>query len=611
MPSSLHALSSEKPGTGFGIRLQLSKPKLSFKGNGEFQISSKFSDRKRHHWFSDQGHSGSMRATHLLKKRNWESYLGDNSGLGEAYRYGDGFSADGDKTVIGSMPGPNGTPLFLFEISAKRQKGERVIQRGRLLSNDLVLEYSDALAHAFGEQAVRNHVLIRAALKGVFNPSSSPLQELLDGDVPKRFWRRIDRLKNKADELGPKAIRNIPLIRDALKSVANSSLTNDQDDLANDVSKGSSRRLNRLGPETDVLTFQGDGNPTLKKKCYPFCDISDGINEGIDVIDDGINEGIDVIDDGLDEIDDGIDDLVDGACSVAGAAGVDCDDIEDAVDWVENLVDASDLLLTPLDNMLNIIEDVNLVDSFDIPFEAFDYSESPFLANLNGKIHFEAGIVLKKGYLGALNDRSTILFRMEPELELNGYAGFELDPKEMQYSKTIDIYEYPTFNPVVGQVTFSTHLDLDFKAKASVGEDVGGGFKLGFKGGATVATNNKKGSAKVTGEPSFEKDFDRLSPENLKPSAGLEVTVAPRLAVTAFPKIPSSVPYVGGVGLGNVSASFVFPSVIKYDTNEPKVINAATSGMVVAEATVFEEQTLASVEIPLGFEQDWSINLMA
>ena len=115
----------------------------------------------------------------------------------------------------------------------------------------------------------------------------------------------------------------------------------------------------------------------------------------------------------------------------------------------------------------------------------------------------------------------------------------------------------------------------------------------------------------MNGEPSFEKDFDRLRSENLKPSAGLEVTVAPRLAVTAFPKIPNSVPYIGGVALGNVAASFVFPSVINYDINEPTVINASTSGMVVAEATVLDEQTLASVEFPLGFEQDWSIDLMA
>ena len=43
---------------------------------------------------------------------------------------------------------------------------------------------------------------------------------------------------------------------------------------------------------------------------------------------------------------------------------------------------------------------------------------------------------------------------MKPELELNGYAGFDLNPKEMQYSKTVDIYEYPTFNPVVEQVIF-------------------------------------------------------------------------------------------------------------------------------------------------------------
>ena len=614
MSSPLHALSPDKLGTGFVFKLQLSKPKLSFKGNGEFEISSKFSDRQRHHWFSDQGHSGSVRATHLLKKRNWESYLGDNSGLGEAYRYGDGFSADGDKTVIAAMRGPNGTPLFLFEISAKHQKGNRVIQRGRLLSNDLVLEYSDALAHAFGQQAVRNHVLIRAALKAVVNPSSIPFQELLDADVPKRFLRRLDRLRNKADALGPQAIRNIPLIRDALKSVANSFLTNVQDDLANDVPKGSSRRLNRLGSKADGLMLQDHGNPPLKKKCAPFCEI---IDAGEGAIDAG-KDAVDVIDDGIDEIDDGINDLVDDACDdVAGATGIDCDDIDDPAedlveDLVEDLADASELILTPLDDILDYADDeVNLFDSFDIPFDGFDYAESPFLASLKGQVKVEAGIVLKEGYLGAVNDSSTILFRMKPELELNGYAGFELNPKEMQYSKTIDLYEYPTFNPIVGQVTFSTHLDLDFKATASVGEDVGGGFKLGFKGNATVTTNNKKGSVKATGEPSFEKDFDRLRPENLKPSAGLEVTVAPRLAVTTFPKIPNSVPYVGGVGLGNVAASFVFPSVIKYDTNEPTVINATTSGMVVADATVLDEQTLASFEFPLGFEQDWSIELMA
>ena len=355
MSASLHALSSDQLGTGFGFRLQLSDPKLSFKGNGGFRISSKFSDRQRHHWFSGQGHSGSVRATHLLKKRNWKSYLGDKSGLGKAYRYGDSFSADGDKTVIGSMPGPRGTPLFLFEISAQRQKGKRVIQRGRLLSNDLVLEYSNALAHAFGEQVVRNHVLIRAALQGVVNPSSNPLKELFDADVPKRFWRGLDRLRNKADELGPQAIRNIPLIRDALKSVANSFSTNVQDDLANDVSKGSSRRLNRLGSKADGLMLQDHGNPPLKKKCAPFCDISDA---GEAVIDAG-EDVVDVIDDGKDVIDDGINDLVDDACD----SGVDCDDIEDAAeDWVEDLADASEIILTPLDDILNYADDeVNLL----------------------------------------------------------------------------------------------------------------------------------------------------------------------------------------------------------------------------------------------------------
>ena len=533
------------------FKLSLENTKVRVNGDGTFKITWEPSKEQRHQWYSDDGSSGKVSTQYLPRNHRWVESTGDTTGIGEKYRYGDGFSLednDGDKKIIGVMPNGKGDNLFLYEQSPITLKNGKAHLGGRLLSSQLVVEYAEELAYAFGEKVIRNHLLVDRGLIDRNLSSREYLSSIKSLDVTSAFWEDIDQLNDE--------IINFKGVNTDSQKVLSSNgnqirLSSWWDDAINDA--------------TDwAEASSSNGNQAL---------LSSFLDDFADAVEDGYNE---------------------------------------ATDYTEDLFDdADEIFVTPVED---VIDDgtgpIKFTETIDFDLISQRHEKAPFYTIYDAIASVTVDIVLNNGYLGAL-DPKTISVRVTPNIDVSASAGLELDPLVQTYNGSIDGPHYEVLNPVVGEVTLSSRLDYEFEAVASVGEGVGAGVAVEASPEATLSFNIDliNPDAKFTDVKdnyNFTEDFDRLF-NNFDPKGELVAKITPVLNVTALPVIPKDVPTVGGMGLANVGVSYLNPIIFRYETTDPLNLQGSISGAMEPEVSVLGQKIggIPSLDI---YETDFTLS---
>ena len=535
------------PDTEFSFKLKLNDTEVDINRNGNFKISMKSSRGRTNEWFSEDGSSGKVSTKHLSKKSRWKEYTDDLTGIEEEYRYGDELylgENENDKKVIGAMPSGEGSNLFLFEQKRIRRQNGKTTIKGRLLSDEFVIEHAEKLAGAFGTRVVRNHLLVENALMdgNISSLRTLPIVSMLN--VSNNFWENIDTANNEITKI----------LKEGRAS-----------------EKPKSSQDNLLKSSYFKNPFKKVGNVINNTVLKPIHDkVIEPISENV------VKTAAKVINDAVDYIEKAIDDTNELIITPAE------DVIDDSIDLIDNAIHVK----------ANFSETIN----FDLIEQ--QYSETPFSANLSANSSIKVDIIFNKGYLGAAEDLSTISLAITPQLEMNANAGIELDPLILGHRKTLDGPYYPIFNPAIGEVTVASYIDFNFEATLSPGDGIGGGVDVKFSPKATLIVKDSKASIEDLEENfTFTSDFDRF--KNFKPEADFKAVITPRVTFTALPVIPNSVPTVGGMGLGNVKVSYLNPIVFSYDTNDLSTLKGSTSGVIGTDLVFLGNNNLnvASVDV--------------
>tara|TARA_B100001063_G_scaffold135083_1_gene126364 strand:+ start:283 stop:1956 length:1674 start_codon:yes stop_codon:yes gene_type:complete len=547
MSKKLKKHSKNNPDTEFSFKLKLKDTEVDINRNGNFKISMKSSRGHKNEWFSEDGSSGKVSTKHLSKKSRWKEYTDDLTGIEEEYRYGDELylgENENDKKVIGAMPSGEGSNLFLFEQKRIRRQNGKTIIKGRLLSDEFVIEHAEKLAGAFGTRVVRNHLLVENALMdgNISSLRTLPIVSMLN--VSNNFWENIDTANNEITKI----------LKEGRAS-----------------EKPKSSQDNLLKSSYFKNPFKKVGNVINNTVLKPIHDkVIEPISENV------VKTAAKVINDAVDYIEKAIDDTNELIITPAE------DVIDDSIDLIDNAIHVK----------ANFSETIN----FDLIEQ--QYSETPFSANLSANSSIKVDIIFNKGYLGAAEDLSTVSLAITPQLEMKANAGIELDPLILGYSKTLDGPYYPILNPAVGEVSVASYIDFNFEATLSPGDGIGGGVDVKFSPKATLIVKDSKASIEDLEENfTFTSDFDRF--KNFKPEADFKAVITPRVTFTALPVIPNSVPTVGGMGLGNVEVSYLNPIVFSYDTNDLSTLKGSTSGVIGTDLVFLGNNNLnvASVDV--------------
>ena len=137
----------------------LSNATIKFKASNPRQFTIKASTGKsdQHEWAHVGGESGSVSSKHLVK--NFEQYFQDASSPGSDDSDSAASSRDASEhSVIASLPSGLGNGSFLFESNAIKHKKGGLVWKGTMLDHDYVLNHHQALASAFGESTIHNHL---------------------------------------------------------------------------------------------------------------------------------------------------------------------------------------------------------------------------------------------------------------------------------------------------------------------------------------------------------------------------------------------------------------------------------------------------------------------
>lgn len=555
MSKGLKKHSKNNPNTEFSFKLKLKDTEVDIKKNGTFKISMKSSSSRKNEWFSEDGSSGEVSTKHLSKKSRWKEYTDDLTGIEEEYRYGDGLylgENEIDKKVIGAMPSGEGSNLFLFEQRRVKRRNGKTIIKGRLLSDEFVIEHAEKLAGAFGTRVVRNHLLVENALMDGNNSSLRSLPIVSNLNVSNNFWEYIDTANNE-------------ITRILENDRASERLKSSQDSLQ--ISSYFKSPFKKVG---NVI------NNTVLKPIH---------DKALETISEDIPKPTDKV-------------------------------INDAADYIENAIaDTNKLIITPaediIDDGIDLIDETihakaNFSETINFDLIEQKYSETPFSANLSANASLKVDIVFNKGYLGAAEDLSTVSLAITPQLEMNANAGIKLDPLILDYSKTLAGPYYSIPNPFIGEVTVASYIDFNFEAALSPGDGVGGEVDVKFSPKATLIVDDSKASIEELEDNfTFNKDFDRF--KNFKPEADFKAAITPRITFTALPVIPNSVPTVGGMGLGNVEVSYLNPIAFTYDANDLSTLKGSTSGVVGTDLVFLGNNNLnvASVDV---YTQDFALD---
>ena len=527
------------------FKLSFDNAKAHIRDDGTFRLTWESSEK--HSWYSSDGQSGKVSSEWLSRSSNWIKTTGDTLGLTEKYQHGDKLSLDdkdGNKKIIGTMPGKSGNILFLFESEQIKLENGNTCLDGRLLSADFVINYAKELAHAFGEKSVRNHLLLERGFTTDIS-SLETLSKIMSSDVKYSFWRDIDKLKKYNEELaGGKDVNAVAKSSNSIWEYAEDWGKDVIDDASDSVTGNSSAKFLKSLWD-DVINVVDD--------------VADGVNDAKDWIDDQIDAGGDAI-------------------------------ITPAEDIID---DAADIVINGIDIILDPTGPMKLSDTIDFELISQRHEEAPFYAEYNSGGSVQVDILFEKGYLGAI-DTSTILVTLTPNIDMNASAGLELDPLVLTYNGSIEGPHQSILNPVVGEITLSSRLDYEFIANASVGDGVGAGVaveaspeaKLSFK--ADLVNPD----AKLYGlEDNFKytEDLDRLF-NNFDPKGELSAKITPVLNITALPVIPDEIPTVGGMGLANVGVDYFNPIVFNYETSEPMILKGNISGSMEPELSIFGQK---------------------
>ncbi len=554
------------------FKLSLENTKVRVNGDGTFKITWEPSKEQRHQWYSDDGSSGKVSTQYLARNHRWVESTGDTTGVGDKYQYGDGFSLednDGDKKIIGVMPNGKGDNLFLYEQNPITLKSGKAHLGGRLLSSQLVVEYAEELAYAFGEKVVRNHLLVDRGLIDGNLSSREYLSSIMSSDVTSAFWEDIDQLNDE--------IINFKGVNTDSKKVLSSN--------------GNQIRLsawwddaeNAIDDAIDDATDWAEASSSNANQAL----LSAWWDDVADAVEDGYNDATDFVEDLVDDTDEAI-----------------ITPIEDVINDVE------DILPEEFDSLLDPTGPIKFTETIDFDLISQRHEKAPFYTIYDAIASVTVDILLNDGYLGAI-EPSTISVRVTPNIDVSASAGLELDPLVQTYNGSIDGPHYEVLNPVVGEVTLSSRLDYEFEAVASVGEGVGAGVAVEASPEATLSFNIDliNPDAKFTDVKdnyNFTEDFDRLF-NNFDPKGELVAKITPVLNVTALPVIPKDVPTVGGMGLANVGVSYLNPIIFRYETTDPLNLQGSISGAMEPEVSVLGQKIggIPSLDI---YETDFTLS---
>ena len=559
MSKKLRNYLKRNPDAELDFGLSINNSKVRMRDDGTFTLSWKSS--KSHTWHSANGKSGKVSAKYLSRRRNWIKATGDKSGMGNLYEYGDVLSSGDnvDHKIVGSIPSKSGHTLFLYESNPIKHKNGRSIIKGRLLSSAFVIDYAEELAYAFGEKAVRNHLLSERSLRKDDSSALKILQRGASSKVTTDFWQDVRQLQKEAKK-----------------------------QIKTDAKKGRYIDANRPSGVVEAISFKSFWDDATDWVDDTAGDIEDAANDVADATEDAADVINETTDDAINDAAEAVDDVIDDAADYMEGEMEEIDNsfISPAQDIIDDTIDDIEDLLDPTGPI--VLKDTVKWDLFSDRFE-----EAPFYAEYDGTATATVEIHLEEGYLGAI-DTSTIKTHLIPNIDLSAGAGLELDPLVYTLEGTIDGPERSFPNPTVGEITFSSRFDYEFTATASPGEGVGAGVlveaspeaELSFK--ASLSNPDPKLTGIKDGF-TFTEDIDRLF-KNFNPSGELTATITPAINITALPMIPSDVPTVGGMGLANMGVTYFNPITFKYDTTDPKALNGSVSGYIEPELSVLGQK---------------------
>ena len=515
MPSKIHKHFDSSGKKHYLFGLDLINPTIKFKQDGSFRLKTETPSDYQHEWVSRDGTRGAVRGRHLAKSRRWRDYTADHQGRGDVYTSAKGLAS---------------------ERGLKDQKVIGAMPLGK--GANLFMYEMDQIKHKGGDLVITGHVLSK--------------DFMLDHSAAISATYGTSTLHNhlKFQKYLPEALKALEATSSARKS----------------------RRMKDAVRSSSVpgrpLAFWGSIGGALEDLGGA---IEETANDAGEAIEEAANEASEVIvetgENVYNEAEEVVNELID---EVEGT-------YETVVSTAENLVDYAVYAYEWVEDLLTGAVDLSFRLTWDeIPLK---YSKGPFSSKMTVQPSMEGKASFSRGFFVAATDPSTISFSFEPRVDLIGHVRLDLGAAGVGYSETFQGPSYTTAAPVIGQATVSTELDVDFEAGVSLGEDVGA---IGATLSAAPAVAFKLSGTNVDFQdrstpPDLTPDLGQFSADSLAPTAGMNLTVTPKVKFIAGPKLPGDIPYIGGMDLATLDMIIANPIPLTYDLSTPAQFDAATS----------------------------------
>ena len=203
---------------------------------------------------------------------------------------------------------------------------------------------------------------------------------------------------------------------------------------------------------------------------------------------------------------------------------------------------------------------------------------------MDGNVRFRSGIVT------AIWDSSTISFTAVPRITLSGDVGLDLGSVGTQYTKTFSGPTVTTAAPVIGQATLASAIDVTARLGAQLGEDVGrAAVGMTVAPAASFTMSNRGLSfADKSGSPELTPMFGHFTPDSLAPSAGVTLTVTPRMSFLAGPTLPGLPGFPDPFRVATFDVTVANPVPFTFDLANPSQLDVATSANATSQFTFME-----------------------
>lgn len=252
--------------------------------------------------------------------------------------------------------------------------------------------------------------------------------------------------------------------------------------------------------------------------------------------------------------------------SIASTASDTTSAVKNAAGDVISAVDSG--LIVPLINGANAIKnDVagKKSKSFSMTWPGLDIGKTsgPFTASLSATPSMTGELVFTHGYVGASNPE-TIQLSFKPSLPIKGYVEVDLSESLDGASLSIDGPSVSTEAPVIEEATLSSSVDFEFKPQEPIKAGLGKlNANVTFNPAAEFSLSEAGASFKnATTNPIVTNNLESLFSDDLAPGTGMTFTVTPSISLSAGPRVPNGIPYVGGMSIATLSATFSNPIVI-------------------------------------------------